>query len=146
MKIRVYNSADYNSVLQLFRSNTPQFFDPSEENSLIDYLQNEIEDYFVVEVDDEVIGSGGINYFLENRTARISWDIVRSDQQGKGVGSKLMQYRIDRLYLNKQIENIVVRTSQVAVEFYQKMGFKLVRIEKDFWATGFDLYQMELKK
>ncbi|MHA7057839.1 hypothetical protein ACWGOQ_0011500 [Aquimarina sp. M1] len=34
----------------------------------------------------------------------------------------------------------VVRTSQFASKFYEKMGFALVKIEKDFWVDGFDLY------
>jgi hypothetical protein len=39
----------------------------------------------------------------------------------------------------------MVRTSQVAYQFYQKAGFDLEKIEKDFWAKGFDLYQMKFK-
>jgi ribosomal protein S18 acetylase RimI-like enzyme len=145
-KIRSYNSTDQLDILRLFRSNTPRFFDPSEENHLIEYLQNEIEEYFVVEINDEIVGAGGINYFLENRLARISWDMVCSDFQGKGVGYQLTQYRLDRLFLNNKIDLIVVRTSQFTFEFYQKMGFKLERIEKDYWAKGLDLYYMELSK
>jgi ribosomal protein S18 acetylase RimI-like enzyme len=39
---------------------------------------------------------------------------------------------------------IIVRTSQLAYKFYQKVGFELEKTEKDFWAKGFDLYQMKM--
>jgi ribosomal-protein-alanine N-acetyltransferase len=44
-----------------------------------------------------------------------------------------------------KIETIRVRTTQLVYQFYKKMDFELVKIEKDYWAVGFDLYLMELK-
>jgi len=40
---------------------------------------------------------------------------------------------------------VMVRTTQLMYRFCQKSGFELIKTEKDFWAEGFDLYQMELK-
>jgi ribosomal protein S18 acetylase RimI-like enzyme len=37
----------------------------------------------------------------------------------------------------------MVRTSQHAWRFFEKMGFELQKTEKNFWAPGFDLYQMK---
>ncbi len=42
-----------------------------------------------------------------------------------------------------EIDRITVRTSQVAYQFYQKQGFILKSIKKDYWAKGFDMYAME---
>lgn len=105
---------------------------------------NYVEDYFVVEDNGRIVGAGGINYFADS-IARISWDIVHPDFQGKGIGSKLTRYRVDRIKANTDTEVIVVRTTQLVYKFYQKLGFELVKVERDFWAKGFDLYQMELK-
>lgn len=144
MEIRPYTENDKDSVIDLFRANTPDFFDLSEEKDLRDYLETEVADYFVVEENDELIGAGGINYFLQERTARISWDIVKPNSQGKGIGKKLTEHRINYLKNNNKVDLIVVRTSQHVFKFYEKMGFRLIKVEKDFWAKGFDLYLMEL--
>ncbi|WP_247672700.1 GNAT family N-acetyltransferase [Aquimarina sp. MMG016] len=145
MKIRPYTPNDKDSVLKLLDLNTPKFFDKTEKESLKKYLDNEVEDYFVVEENNEIIGAGGINYFPTERIARISWDFIKPNMQGKGIGRKLTEYRINKLNNNNEIDLIIVRTSQIAYKFYEKMGFKLVKVEKDFWAKNFDLYQMELK-
>ena len=120
------------------------YFDASEEKDFIEYLDHKLEDYFVIEYEKKVVGSGGINYFPSDHVARISWDMVHPNFHGKGFGKKLMLHRIDHIKRNKAIHKIQVRTSQLAYQFYQKTGFTLEKIEKDFWATGFDLYQMNM--
>ena len=72
MKIRPYIQNDKVAVIELLRSNTPRFFDPTEEKYLIEYLNKEVEDYFIVEENHEIIGAGGVNYFLQEKIARIS--------------------------------------------------------------------------
>lgn len=143
--IRSYCKKDKSTLIELLRQNTPDYFDPSEERDFIKYLDHEVEDYFVYEEHSKIIGAGGINYFLEDKTARISWDIVNIESQGRGIGKKLTQYRINHLKRNPKIEMISVRTSQHAYKFYEKMGFELVKIKNDYWAQNFDLYLMELK-
>ncbi len=143
MEIRHYTPKDKEAVIQLLNSNTPEFFDDSEKEDLVKYLESEVEDYFVVEENLQIIGAGGINYFLKENTACISWDIISPDSQGKGIGSKLTRHRIKHLNKNNEIDLIVVRTSQLVHKFYERMGFKLVKVEADFWADGYDLYQME---
>jgi [ribosomal protein S18]-alanine N-acetyltransferase len=144
LEIRTYNQEDKSSVIALLKLNTPDFFDPNEQKDLEEYLENKIEDYFVVEDNSEIIGAGGINYFPNEKIARISWDVINPGFQGKGIGRRLTEHRINHLKRNKDVELIVVRTSQLVYKFYEKMGFKLIKVEKDFWAKNFDLYQMEL--
>jgi ribosomal protein S18 acetylase RimI-like enzyme len=145
VKIRPYFQNDKIAVIELLRSNTPAFFDPAEEKDLIEYLHKELEDYFVVEENNEIIGAGGVNYFLQEKIARISWDIIKPNAQGKGIGKKLTKYRINHLNKKSEIDLIVVRTSQLVYKFYEKRGFQLKKIKKDFWAKNFDLYYLELK-
>ncbi|MGV3588986.1 MAG: GNAT family N-acetyltransferase [Adhaeribacter sp.] len=142
--IREYSGEDKNELLNLLRLNTPQYFAPSEEADFINYLSLHIEDYFVVEHNGEIIGSGGINYFTHNHEACLSWDIIHPDFQGRGIGKALTQHRINLLQNNPVINIVCVRTTQLVYEFYQKSGFVLEKTEKDFWAKGFDLYQMKL--
>ena len=142
--IRAYSPEEKEHLLNLIRLNTPKYFDPSEEVGLVSYLDNETEDYFVVEENDIIIGCGGINYSEEENAVVISWDIIHPEHQGKGIGRKLLEYRINLVKENSEYKTIVVRTSQLTDKFYEKLGFKLEFIEKDYWAEGYDLYQMKL--
>ena len=92
----------------------------------------------------KIIGAGGINYFTEQKVARISWDMIDPRYQGNGIGKKLTKYRINHLNSNSKIESIIVRTTQLVYKFYEKLGFELEKVEKDFWAKDFDLYQMKM--
>ncbi|MDO6759721.1 GNAT family N-acetyltransferase [Tamlana sp. 2_MG-2023] len=142
--IRKYINKDRHQVIELLRQNTPKYFASSEETDFENYLKNEVEDYFVYEQHSQIIGAGGINYFPTKKTARISWDMIHPNYHGKGIGKALTLYRINHLLENQNIEFIVVRTTQLAFQFYEKLGFKLIRIEKDFWAENFDLYEMKM--
>jgi [ribosomal protein S18]-alanine N-acetyltransferase len=143
--IRKYKSDDLEELVHLLQLNIPDYFAASEENDFVDYLENHLEDYFVMTHNGKIIGSGGINYFYQDNSSRISWDIVHPDFQGKGIGSKLTQYRLELIRKNASIETIIVRTTQLVYKFYEKMGFELEKTEEDFWAKGFDLYQMKIR-
>lgn len=144
MDIRSYSPSDKGSIIDLLRLNTPNYFSIEEEADLNDYLDNQIDMYYVVEDNGLLIGSGGINITEDRKTARISWDIVHPDYQGKGIGQLLTHYRIRKIKEMNGIENISVRTSQFAFKFYEKFGFKLLEVVKNYWAKGIDMYRMEL--
>lgn len=143
--IRKYRVSDKLEVINLLKQNTPKYFAPEEEKDLIYYLENEIEDYFVTETNNELIGAGGINLKGTISTGYISWDFIHPDHQGKGIGSLLLKHRIKILKENSAVEKIIVRTTQHVFKFYEKCGFQLIEKTKDYWAEGFDLYEMEIK-
>jgi len=143
LKIREYNSIDKPLLLEILKLNVPEYFAESEIDDLDEYLEHKIERYFVVEIENRIIGAGGINFDDNNKTGKISWDFIDPGFQGKGVGQKLLKYRIDVLKSMENIERITVRTSQLAYKFYEKNGFFLKDIIKDYWAQGFDLYDMK---
>lgn len=142
--LRKYTSADYESVLNLLDLNTPTYFAAAEKEELIDYLKQDAAHYYVIEQAAELVACGGINYFESEKLARISWDIVHPDAQGQGLGRRLTQFRIKEIRQTNKADKIIVRTSQLVYPFYKKMGFKLNKVVKDYWAKGFDLYQMEM--
>ncbi|MFD2247402.1 GNAT family N-acetyltransferase [Pontibacter ruber] len=143
--IRAYTRDDNEELIALLQLNIPQYFAESEVNDYIEYLDQHADNYFVVEEDGNIIGAGGYNLgFDEGKTARISWDIVHPAFQGKGIGKALTLHRIEHINKNPAIDRIVVRTTQLVYKFYQKLGFELEKTEKDYWAKGFDLYQMSM--
>lgn len=143
--IRDYETKDKDEVINLLRLNTPEYFSVEEEADLNRYLETERELYYVVLDEQKIVGCGGINFADNNTTAKISWDIFHPDYQGKSLGTKLLKHRINKLNSIDGIQKITVRTSQVAYKFYEKQGFELLDIKKDYWAKGFDMYNMVLK-
>ena len=141
--LRSYAPPDEAAVLALLRFLTPAYFAPEEGPDLLRYLREEREGYFVIERDSQVVAAGGYNLgFDGGKTARLSWDLVHPDWQGRGLGRQLVQHRLRALAEMPAVEWVVVRTSQLAGAFYAKQGFRLLRVEKDFWAKGFDLWEM----
>ncbi len=129
--------------MNLIDLNTPRFFAKEEADDLSRYLDKEIELYYVLSVDKKIVGCGGIN-FAENKTVgKISWDIIHPDFQGRSLGTLLLKHRLEVLQSIESIRKITVRTSQIAYKFYEKQGFILHEIKKDYWAEGFDMYYME---
>jgi [ribosomal protein S18]-alanine N-acetyltransferase len=143
--IKPYSEAHREQVLDLLRLNTPKSFAPSEESDLIYYLDNHAQNFYVVETEKTIVACGGFNFSDDGTEGKISWDIIDPNFQGKGIGSKLTRYRIEKLREYPQVKSISVRTSQMAWEFYQKQGFFLTEIQKDYWAPGFHMYKMVLK-
>ena len=143
--IRRYEEDDLDAVLSVFRQNVPAFFAPGEESDLIDYLREEKEDYFVVVINDKIVGCGGVNYFSDEQQARISWDFFDLHFQGKGLGKTLLEFRISHIRQQASYQKIVVRTSQLAQQFYAKFGFEVQYTKADYWAEGLHLFYMELR-
>ncbi len=144
MIIRPYAHSDKQEIQALLQLNIPKYFAPEEAADFEEYLEQHAEHYFVLEVEGKLLGAGGFN-LVGDGEARISWDFIRPDHQGKGYGKQLTLFRINEIKKNPDIQTIVVRTSQLAYPFYQKIGFEVEKVEKDFWAEGFDLYQMRMK-
>lgn len=145
MTIRPYSPTDDEGIITLLRLNTPKYFASEEEQDLRDYFDNHIDLYFVVEDSGTIIGSGGINISKDSKNAALSWGIIHPDYQGKGVGRLLTQFRIDKAKEIDSVERISVRTSQFVFKFYEKLGFELKEVIKDYWAAGIDMYDMEMK-
>ena len=144
LDIAPYKDSYKQELITLLELNTPEYFDPIELDDFKEYLDVHREEYYVVKDKDLIIGCGGINYFPDESMARISWDAIHPDHQGKGVGTRLVEHRIGCIKKNQGVKTIVVRTTQLVYKFYEKAGFKLVKTTKDFWAPGFDLYQLEM--
>lgn len=144
--IRPYTPTDKQAIHALFQLNTPKYFSPEEEKDLDFYLENEIEHYFVVELNQEIVGGGGINFKGSKTTAYLSWDFVNPKKQGEGIGTALVNHRVQLLLEMKNVSTIIVRTSQLVFPFYEKCGFDVIKKEVDYWAKGYDLYEMEYEK
>lgn len=143
MIIRKHTDADRQRIIELLRLNTPKYFSSNEEEDLIYYLDNHADNYYVVEVDHILVGCGGFNLSEDGETGKISWDIFDPQSQGKGYGSALTRFRIQRIKEIEGVKIISVRTSQLVYPFYEKFGLELRETVKDYWDKGFDLYRLD---
>jgi ribosomal protein S18 acetylase RimI-like enzyme len=146
MIIRKYIDSDRIRVVELLKLNTPQYFSPTEEEGLIDYLNNHADNFYVLEIENNIICCGGFNFAEDPEIVRISWGIVDPKFQGKGFGSELTRFRINKMKEIPGVKILSVRTSQMTYKFYEKFGFKVREIAKDFWADGYDMYRMDMNK
>ncbi len=143
--IREYCPTDKNDVMNLIRLNTPKYFAVKEEAEFGRYLDEEIEHYYVLLFDGMIVGCGGINFADNMTTGKMCWGIVHPAYQGKSLGTKLLNHRIEKLRNVSSIKKITVCTSQLVYKFYEKQGFVLLEVKKDYWAEGLDMYKMEYK-
>jgi [ribosomal protein S18]-alanine N-acetyltransferase len=109
--IREYVDSDKPEVLNLLLSNMPKYFDPKEAKDFEEYLDFKREMYYIVISDNTIIGAGGINYFPEERTARLSWDIIHPGYQERSIGRKLTEHRIKQIEIKGNTGSIVARTT-----------------------------------
>lgn len=142
--IRDYHTDDLPAVLNLFRKNVPAYFAPEEEADFVTYLNREREAYFIVETTEGEVGAcGGINWLRNGSEGRLSWDMVNPLLHGKGMGTALVNFRLKRILEQPSVEEIIVRTSQLTVGFYERCGFTLQQTIVDYWAPGYHLCLMK---
>ena len=147
MKIRPYTPADLDAVVAIFRSNIPKYFGPSEEPGLHDFLRDYSDDYYVVEVDGDVVASGGIalNGDIDPPTVSLCWGMVREDHLGTGIGKALTEFRIKLSREKHPGISLTIGTSQHTEGFYQKFGFITVEHKPDGYGPGIDECKMRLE-
>jgi ribosomal protein S18 acetylase RimI-like enzyme len=89
---------------------------------------------------------------LSSNKAELTWMATRSDTQSKGIGSDLMKVFLNTLKESgvETVEVITIASTdpfppyQATRRFYQKFGFREVRIDKDHYGPGSDRGIMQL--
>jgi len=140
--LRAYTVQDYDAIINLFLLNTPQFFCPPEQQDLEAFLRDELENYYVVEENGEILACGGSN--IEDGIGWLSWYIVHPASQGKGYGKQVALKNLELLKADERVGAIKVRTSQLVYPFYEKLGFVLRSTRDNYWGQGMHLYEMDL--
>ena len=137
--IRPYQLSDRRALERIFLMNTPKYFAPEELGDFLEYLDIFGDDYVVAEINGKVVGGGGYWIRSFDKQGGLSWAFIHPDYQGAGVGKELALYRIERIRESGRAKTILVETSQHSFGFYEKLGFKLLSTQKDYWAPGIDL-------
>ncbi len=144
--IRPYKPEERQKLLDIFRLNTPKYFDKKEIADFEDYLEQKGETYLTIELNNKIVGGTGYSINQNNRTGAITWIFFDPNYAGQGLGKKAVKHCLNILSKDYRVEKFVVRTSQLAFQFFGKFGYTISRIEKNYWGDGLDLYEMEMLK
>lgn len=137
------------ALIEIFKSNIPLYFAEEELEHFINFIDQLDSPFWVVLKNNSIVGAGGIGLnksrkLLTTDTVTMCWGMIHRDLHKQGLGKALLEYRIQQakeLYPNVKI---ALGTTQHTYQFFEKYGFKSVEFQKDYWAKGLDLYQMEL--
>ena len=144
MQIRKAQPSDFKYLVEIFTLNIPKYF---HEKELLDFKKyfnsNKIETYFIIESEGKILGASG--YAYENKqTANLCWVFIDPNHHSKGLGTKLVNYCLDTLKTDNQLNIIQLETSNLTFKFYEKLDFKIKYIKKEYWLNKDDLYFMSM--
>lgn len=145
--IRTYRPGDRDACLELFDSNVPDAFQEWEREGFARFLDELPGPFLVLEGDaGEVVGCGGVAV-EDDLTGSLCWGIVRRDRQGQGLGRRLLLARMEELR-REGCARVRLETIPETRGFFGKLGFRVVEIEPDGYASGMDRVVMgaELKE
>ncbi|MFA6260963.1 MAG: GNAT family N-acetyltransferase [Bacteroidia bacterium] len=135
-----------------FRSNVPDYFVPGEVmefENFLDKISKQIIPlqtyYYVVGMDDRVIGCGGFGDKEDTGTITLAWGLIHHDFHKKGLGEKLLEYRIHQIRQIYPAIPVFLDTTQFTYTFFEKYRFSVVKITPDYYAGGMHRYDMVLK-
>jgi [ribosomal protein S18]-alanine N-acetyltransferase len=154
--IREYKPADRNQCIAIFKSNVPKFFTVEElayfetwlngqDAGEVAYSNAKAEYYYVADEEGLILGCGGFYIAREESVARMAWGMVENSQHKQGIGKKLLAYRFNKIEELHPDCVISLDTSQHTYQFFEKFGFVVTKVQKDFYTLGMDRYDMERK-
>ena len=129
-------------MLRVFQLNVPTYFDPQEEDELLEYLNRYGSSYFIIEIEDQIVGCGGYHLTTDNK-GRLSWDLMDPRHQGQGLGRLLIEHCLAQIR-KQNVAEFEVWTSQKAYKFFERFGFAVKEIKQNHWGAGLHLYRMEM--
>jgi ribosomal protein S18 acetylase RimI-like enzyme len=109
------------------------------------YPSNEKEYFFVAEMNAKIIGCGGYYLPKNSSLAKMAWGMVHSRHHKKGFGRHLLTFRIQEIGKEAPSRSIELDTSQHTYRFFEKLGFKVVKISENGYGTGLHRYDMVKK-
>jgi [ribosomal protein S18]-alanine N-acetyltransferase len=151
--IREYQPSDKESCLEIFNSNVPRFFASEELKDFEAWLHDQAtinaasanprsDYYYVVEKEKRLIACGGFYMYPNEFRAIMVWGMVESAFHKQGIGRQFLEYRMKQIRLLKPGAVIILDTTQHAYPFFEKLGFRVTQVTKDYYAQGMDRYDM----
>ena len=154
--IRKYRTSDRNSCMEAFKTNVPNYFTVAEIDEYDRFLAKlddpEVLDnpvYYVMELENKMIGCGG---FGEKEgidgIAAITfvWGMVHRDYHKQGFGEELLRFRLAEIKVQFPDRKVILDTTQFSFTFFEKYGFKTLKITENSYGEGMHRYDMVLEE
>lgn len=140
MKLQTMTLEDLNKI-----SNTLNNFDNFWTVGIFTDELNNSNTHYIVAIDDEIIGFGGISVVLDEST--LNNIAVRVDKRNHGIASEILKELIN---LSKKLNCSFITlevdvTNFPAIKLYEKFGFKNLGIRKNYYHANTDAYIMTLE-
>lgn len=131
--LRRYNENDIESIIDLENKtiNTSLGYEMLKNN-----LENEMNHYYVYELDDNIVGY--ISIVFDGYIAEILNFCVEPAYQNNKIGTKILE-EIFVIYENKKCESLILEVRQSnerAIHLYTKLGFKKISVRKNYYTNG----------
>ena len=144
LKTRELTAGDLEQVIAIGKSIFPHksYFS---KNYFQKFYQSYPQGFLVFKNGEEIIG-----YVIgqkEGEKGKIISLAVKKNEQKKGIGKKLVNHLINN-FQKDGVNSILLHVrekNQNALAFYQKLGFKLRKTAKNFYADGDSAFLLELK-
>ncbi len=144
MKIRKFESSDRQACIELFKSNIPKFFLAEEMAGFEEFLSKFTqENYWVLENEDEILACGGIG--IRPPEGRLHFGMVANNWHKKGLGTKLLKFRLIKLIEIPQVTAISVDTSQHNPDFFRRFGFNEISFKENAYGPGLHRCDMRIE-
>ncbi len=142
----LYTAELKNICKEIFLSNCPTYFAEFELKEFTEWLdKKDRAAYYIYILNSEVVACSGIYVAHHEKEAGMAWGMVLNEKHGSGIGTEMTKLRILEIQKIYPTYAIRLKTSQHTFEFYEKMGFKVTRIDKDGFEKGMDRYWMTYK-
>lgn len=141
--IRKLENRDIDAIMNIWKDSTIKAHDFIDKGywtnnyNVVREVYIPMSEVFVYEENSNIYGFIGI---IENKF--IGALFVDVNKQGIGIGSKLIDFAIDKY---KQLDLAVYKDNKASVEFYKKKGFKIIS-EQENEDSNFMEYTMRYKK
>ncbi len=138
--LRRYERKDIPEIVKLEKL---QLESSLEESYYISDLTNSLAYHYVWEENEQILGF--VSSIFDGCSLEILNIVIDKPYQSKGYGTKLLAFVLDELVpLGLKQASLEVRPSNLnAIHLYEKLGFKTVRIRKEYYKNKEDAYFMQ---
>jgi hypothetical protein len=144
LHFRPYTHADEDVCIEIFKSNTPQFFGSHELADFQKFLDTLPCPYYVVTRKNEVLACGGYGFDNTKNTVVLAWGMARRDVHKQGLGTFLLLERLKQIYKDCGDTIVDIDTSQHSRGFFERFGFEAGDVTEDYYAPGLHRVDMHL--
>lgn len=139
IKIRKFSPKDLDKVLEIEKISFPK--DAYSKSLFKEFYKIFPEGFWVAEIEGKIVGY--IFGYIHNDEGEIVSISVHPNYRRLGIGRRLMEVLFS-IFKNKKVKKcfLQVRVSNIsAIEFYKKLGFKILKIERNYYLDE-DAYLM----